>query len=188
MWVRVGVFVLVALGVLAMLAVAVLAQDQSRYFLTTQPGETYNLLRCRPAATIDCAQRANWTLVSGALTPAQIPVTVTHPTGKSEYSWEACIPGGACVWRLWDRVLHDSALVPSSLGVIQIGSKIRVTQEVAVRAAPGGQALGLQPVGTTGVVAAGPQSGIWGNTWWQINFSSGCCHGWVTVDHLQVVP
>lgn len=158
-------------------------QDQTSYFLTTHPGETYNLLRC-PAST-NCALRASWTIVAGPLQPAQIPILITHPPGKFEYSWETCI-GSACAWRSWEVLMHDSARLP--VLPISVGRNVRVTLEAAVRSAPGVEpALGLQPIGAQGVVTAGPSCCLWGNTWWTINFLTGA-DGWVTSDRLQVVP
>lgn len=171
--------VLTGLALLA-LATSAAAQGQTQYFLAPKPGETYNLLRCTPATT-DCAVRANWTLAAGPLQAAQIPVTVTHPAGRLEYSWEACVPG-TCIWRAWDRLIHDGALATA----LRIGSTIRVTLDAAVRPTPGASTFSIQPLGATGVIVAGPGS-AWGFPWWQVNFTTGA-DGWVTADRLQVVP
>lgn len=174
----------VLLLLLAALTTAELASAQgtTTYFLTSRAGETYNLLRCMPSATVDCTVRANWTVAAGPLLPAQIPVVITHPAGKLEYSWEACVPGGACIWRSWERLIHDGVLATA----LRIGSRIRVTQDAAVRPTPGAATFTLQSIGATGVVVGGPVLFAWpaGIAWWQIDFATGA-DGWVTADRVQ---
>jgi len=82
---------------------------EGRYSWTTFPNETYNLLKC---SVPNCASRAAWQPVVSNILPSQVPVTVTYGAVKEEYSVEACISGGQCVWRSWDRFVHDPALVP----------------------------------------------------------------------------
>jgi hypothetical protein len=107
-----GVLIL-GFGLAALLALVAGAQPQTgQHAWKTFAGETYNVYRC--PASLDCSVRANWTLVVGALTPAQVPVTITYGTIRENYSVEACRNAGTkdekCLWRGALGWYHEPAL------------------------------------------------------------------------------
>lgn len=69
---------------------------------------------------------------------------------------------------------------------LAIGSRVQTTDITAVRDVPGGTSLGLQPIGMQGSIVAGPTTGVWGFTWWQVNYDAGV-DGWSTADRLVLV-
>lgn len=87
----------------------------------------------------------------------------------------------------WLALLLMLALPALAQAQLAIGIRVQTTQVTAVRDAPGGTSLGLQPIGAQGLVLAGPQA-AWGFQWWQIHYDAGL-DGWSTDDRLaQALP
>lgn len=78
----------------------------------------------------------------------------------------------------------DVAPPPPPPAVFAVGANVVVTVTDSVRSNPGGARVGVQFIGASGVITAGPNTQD-GNTWWRVDFTSGA-DGWFIQSKLRL--